>query len=131
MAVLYRVALNHGEPIQCGGKAPPVMDSLSLEESPMINWLRGKGQKQSRLRRPRMMKKTKDQRTLSSQDPTLEPSQLASTYITGSVPIMSHQGPPKTDMGLYSKGLITHKKTSRGWGFCALTSQKGERFSWF
>lgn len=59
--VSYHVASNSGELIQGGGKTPPVIDSLSLEESPMINWLWEKGQKWNRLRRPRMMKKTKDQ----------------------------------------------------------------------
>lgn len=54
-AVLEHVASNGGEPIQGGGEAPPVIDSLCLEESPMINWLWAKGQKWSRLRRPRMM----------------------------------------------------------------------------
>lgn len=55
------VASNGGKLIQGGGKAPPVIDSLSLEESTMINWLWEKGQKWSRLRRTQMIKKTKDQ----------------------------------------------------------------------
>lgn len=51
-AVSYLVTLNQVEPIPCGGKGLYVMGSLSLEGSPMINWLWGKEQNQNRLRRP-------------------------------------------------------------------------------